>query len=1015
MASGKKARARRAQAPFDDAEADVILRSSDGVDFRAHKLLLSLVSTFFRDMFSLPHVGQRGPDDGDRAAGGAQTPIVEVEENADLLEKFLRWCDPRCTPSPIATWEDVNSLVTISIKYDAVSVSRRASEIVQGSALVAQSPLRSYALAVRSGNRTLAERAAKKASRAGLDTWEVYDDMKHMPVLAYHRLLVYHLARGQRAAQIIEEWGGRPHGGWGQQAGQPDWDHVYGSGCTGQWWTLYIRRLCAEAKDRPDGTRSSALRRLSHDAPDSVDKRGLLCRLCESYANVHALRFLGDLAPALDFELGKHRRLTYNSIEVTSSRRETYYYIQGGTNSDGGGSGGQETPTMDVEEDADTLERFLRWCDPRCTPPFVQDWEDIQAMMAMSIKYDAPSVGRHVSECMQGSAMVSHSPVRAYVLAMRTGNRRLAQMAAREASRAGIETWKSCKEMEHMSGLLYHRLLDYHIARVNEAVRIVEDLAALPTTDWEIGVPRWSHVEGSGCTGQWWKLYVERLCAEVRQRPDGFGSSRLRELAQHTPTEVDRAGVLCELCVSNAHPHAMRFWSEGAVELDLALGVDEIVLQLAQDQVRDGGRASICTSEAADSVRIPFLPPTTIIAIHEAMSSSEKIHARRAKAPFSDAAADVVLRTSDRVDFRVHKLLLCLVSTFFSDMFSLPHIGQGGPLASPGGSDGGDRASGRFSIPVVEVEEDAETLEQLLRWCDPRCTPLPLTTWKDVQTIAALAVKYDAPSISRRVSEFLRGTTLVKESPLQAYAFAVRVNSIELAQLAAREASRAEISAWKAGIELNFISGSAYHRLLEHHFACARRGVQIVEEWTARDTDTNSPIIGIPPWKSVWSDHHGLKRGTCSCGLNWWKVLTQTLRVAVEKQPRGLGSTGVEFPPKGLDGTAPSLCEICMKQGPMYTVKFIGALATHLDSELDKQDEGRRNDIGHSRWVWAKDCCTSQKEVTVQDKIRIKILTAKSRTCPIGSRSPHLRMTWVVPERLRFPGESQAYLAAGGK
>ena len=281
----------------------------------------------------------------------------------------------------------------------------------------------------------------------------------------------------------------------------------------------------------------------------------------------------------------------------------------GGYTTEEGGAGSQETPTMDVEEDADILESFLRWCNPRCTPPLVESWDDIQAMITMAIKYDAPSVGRRVSECMQGSAMVTHSPIRAYILAMRTGNRRLAQMAAREASRAGIETWKSCKEMEHMSGLLYHRLLDYHITCVNRAVRTVEELGARPTTDWRIGVPGWSHAEGSGCTGQWWKLYVGRLCAEVRERPDGFGSSRLRVLAQHTPTDVDRAGVLCKLCASNAHPHAMRFWSELAPELDCVLDVNEvsglsgddhkhspesqIVLQLDEDQVGDGGEGGL--------------------------------------------------------------------------------------------------------------------------------------------------------------------------------------------------------------------------------------------------------------------------------------------------------------------------------------------------------------------------------------------------------------------------------------
>ena len=47
-------------------------------------------------------------------------------------------------------------------------------------------------------------------------------------------------------------------------------------------------------------------------------------------------------------------------------------------------------------------------------------------------------------------------------------------------------------------------------------------------------------------------------------------------MAQHTPTDVDRAGVLCKLCAQNAHPHAMRFWSELAPELDCVLDVNEV-------------------------------------------------------------------------------------------------------------------------------------------------------------------------------------------------------------------------------------------------------------------------------------------------------------------------------------------------------------------------------------------------------------------------------------------------------
>ena len=45
-----------AGAPFDSLHADVILRSSDNIDFRTFKLLLSLASPFFEGMFEMHHL-----------------------------------------------------------------------------------------------------------------------------------------------------------------------------------------------------------------------------------------------------------------------------------------------------------------------------------------------------------------------------------------------------------------------------------------------------------------------------------------------------------------------------------------------------------------------------------------------------------------------------------------------------------------------------------------------------------------------------------------------------------------------------------------------------------------------------------------------------------------------------------------------------------------------------------------------------------------------------------------------
>ena len=81
-----------AAAPFDHAKADIILRSSDNIDFRVFKLLLSLASPFFETLFDIPQpaeeVGDQEVKDG--------LAVVRVTEDSKTLDALLRFCYP-CT------------------------------------------------------------------------------------------------------------------------------------------------------------------------------------------------------------------------------------------------------------------------------------------------------------------------------------------------------------------------------------------------------------------------------------------------------------------------------------------------------------------------------------------------------------------------------------------------------------------------------------------------------------------------------------------------------------------------------------------------------------------------------------------------------------------------------------------------------------------------------------------------------------------------------------------------------
>jgi len=77
---------------FDVPNADLIIRSSDSVDFRVHKPVLAMGSPIFRDMFSLPQ-----PSDSEFVDG---LPVVRLDEDSGLLNSLISILYPVRTVIP---------------------------------------------------------------------------------------------------------------------------------------------------------------------------------------------------------------------------------------------------------------------------------------------------------------------------------------------------------------------------------------------------------------------------------------------------------------------------------------------------------------------------------------------------------------------------------------------------------------------------------------------------------------------------------------------------------------------------------------------------------------------------------------------------------------------------------------------------------------------------------------------------------------------------------------------------
>ncbi len=165
--------------------------------------------------------------------------------------------------------------------------------------------------------------------------------------------------------------------------------------------------------------------------------------------------------------------------------------------------------------------------------------------------------------------------------------------------------------------------------------------------------------------------------------------------------------------------------------------------------------------------------------------------------PFDQPSADLILRSADHIDFRVHTQILAQSSSVFATMLTLPQ-----PAPCTPSEDNGD--AGPSATPVVSVSEDGATLDLLLRLVYP--IPKPYEQMEDAHAILpamVAATKYDMALPIQIISERIAVITL--KNPLQVWAAACRTGL----ERVARQAAEALKASWTdSGADaLSFMDG----------------------------------------------------------------------------------------------------------------------------------------------------------------------------------------------------------------
>lgn len=202
-------------APFDDPLADVILRSSDGVDFHVYKIILSLSSSVFQSMFTLPQ-----PSSPPTPA--STISVVEMAEHSTVLTPLLRACYPAryddaqprsnsktadAVPrSPhstgILSLDLIRMVLEAARKFEIASFDAPATMLLLD--LVPKDPIAVYATAVRFSLITVAAAAAKQTLKFKHMEFQSLDSLNYMTAVQLYDLLRYHRRCGEAAHHAIE-------------------------------------------------------------------------------------------------------------------------------------------------------------------------------------------------------------------------------------------------------------------------------------------------------------------------------------------------------------------------------------------------------------------------------------------------------------------------------------------------------------------------------------------------------------------------------------------------------------------------------------------------------------------------------------------------------------------------------------------------------------------------------------------------------------------------------------------
>ncbi|EKM51023.1 uncharacterized protein PHACADRAFT_212925 [Phanerochaete carnosa HHB-10118-sp] len=288
--------------PFSSPFADVILRSSEGTDFRMLKVDLIRSSPMFESMFSLPQPAKSRSSEDFKDG----LPVVPLAETADVLDVLLRFCMPGTSPQ-LDDLRLICQVTEAAKKYDIETATHASREALNKCAQ--EDPVRVYAIACR----LRLEREARLAARLTLHqpVWSTLsceaEELNGIDGHEFRRLLKYQESCRDNVLKRVSAYSWvlslpSPARFWERSCCGQRASYVDGTCQPRQvqtWWEQYMRKTIEKLRAKLDSAEVS-----SEDA-FSLFLRDARCATCQVIAATHITTFIRKMASEVSGEISK--------------------------------------------------------------------------------------------------------------------------------------------------------------------------------------------------------------------------------------------------------------------------------------------------------------------------------------------------------------------------------------------------------------------------------------------------------------------------------------------------------------------------------------------------------------------------------------------------------------------------------------------------------------------------------------------------------------------------------------